>query len=46
MYVLLKWRFLAQSMRKKHFEETAFKDMDYKILYILQDITGEKGKKK
>ena len=31
----------VESLRKTHFEKTAFKDMDYKISYILQDITGE-----
>ena len=31
---------------KTPFEKTAFKDMDWKIPYILQDATGEQGKKK
>ena len=36
---VVKLSFLTQSMRKTHFETTAFKDIDYKIPHILQDIT-------
>ena len=38
------WVFWLRVWGKTHFEKTAFKDIDYKIPHILQDITGDRVK--